>query len=179
MITKYAKELLIGTNCNLDCYKGIEIETIEKDLKTYYDDELTVPPYPIRTIALALREIGDEQPDPPRKGHKRFMMLWDNDSCCDGTEHDTFEAAMFDAEETLLMWLCDEQSKWEIDENGVPHPTEEQIESYDYMIYNCEACVVEWDEEAGEYESIDYASYPSEDAVEWKTWNELKEKYGW
>lgn len=114
--------------------------------------------------------------------HKRFKMIFDGGHFVDSIEFDDFDGAKNDAIETLILWMSEECYYWEHDENGVPHPTEAQIENWDTMINDCCVYVVEWDEETGEWEDMDDAWFPSyEDEYEigWMEWERCKKEYGW
>lgn len=119
--------------------------------------------------------------------HKKFLMVFDMDHTIDGIEFDTFEEAKNDAIYTLEGWIIEEQIEWdyETDNDGIsviPHPTEAQIESWDYMINNCCVYVVEWDDETNQWEDSDYGWWPSyddENEIDWLEWDELKKKYNW
>ena len=114
--------------------------------------------------------------------NKRFKMIYDGGHFVDGIEFDNFEDAKDNAIETLVLWMQEETYGWKFDENGVPHPTEVQIENWDYMIGDCCVCVVEWNEETGGWEDVDDAWYPSyEDKYEigWMEWEHYKKQYNW
>lgn len=179
-VREFALRLLEECGCKLDCYKGDFAKYALPDLQEA--SKVREFPFSLEEIAKELIAIGNEQPDPLRKGHKPFQMIFDCGHTIDGIEHDTFEDAKFDAIETLAQWMVDEKGEWAVDANGIPHPTEAQIESWDQMIADCCVYVVEWDEEEGSYQDADDAWYPSaedENEAEWLTWDELKEKHGW
>lgn len=112
--------------------------------------------------------------------HKKYCMIFNTSDCTDGVEYDDFEEAKYAAREVLTNWIHDEQCKWEFDVNGIPHPTEEQIEEWDMMIEECSTYVAEWNEEEQDFydEKMNYW-FPEEDDVDWLEWEELKKKYGW
>ena len=108
-------------------------------------------------------------------------MIFDMDTSIDGIEFDTFEAAKADMEDTYVNWMVEECDKWEIID-GIPHPTEEQIADYDYMIWNFGCWIVEWNDELGEYEDSDYGYYlPQEEleALGWMEWDKFAKLNGW
>ena len=109
-------------------------------------------------------------------------MIYDGGDFVDGIEFDDFEAAKNDAIETLILWMAEETNGWKFDENGVPHPTEKQIESWDMTINDCCVYVIEWDEETGEWEDIGNAWFPSyeiENEIGWIEWEQYKKQFGW
>lgn len=184
-LREYCLNLLISCECNLDCYKGENSKFALLDMKEYAKDYNV--PFSLEDVANMLVQIGNEQPDPSRKGHKQYCMVFDVGHTVDGVEWDTFEEAKNDAINTLENWIVDEQSKWsfDIDDDGIsviPHPTDKQIESWDAMINDCSVYVVEWNDEDGCWEDSDNAWYPSseiENELNWFEWTDLKKKYGW
>ncbi len=109
------------------------------------------------------------------KGTKIFTTIHDGDSFIDGSDHATLEEALFDARETLILWEQEEISDkgWQFDENGIPHPTEEQIENWDYMINNCNCWVVEKDDQGNTVEEH-YLTDEDYKEIGWQEWAELK-----
>lgn len=71
----------------------------------------------------------------------KFVMLWSTDTCCDGTYHDTLEEAKNAALDTLIFWMyegwCDPNSS---------------ADDWDYMIYNAEVYVMEYNPETSAYD---------------------------
>ena len=184
-IREFALALLQECGCKLDCYKGNDAKYALPDLQQAAKERDI--PFPLEDVANALIEIGNEQPDPPRKGHKQFCMIFDVGHTVDGVEFDTFEEARNDAIYTLENWIIEELVEWkpELDANGIPmkyKPTRAQIEAWDRMINTCSVCVVEWNDELGDWEDPDDGwcpSYEEEEELNWMEWEGLKKKYGW
>jgi hypothetical protein len=188
-IREYSIGLLKESNCNLDCYAETSYfngqkrhsgyDDALKDLKYLKETENKTFPFPIEDIARELVSIGNEQPTPPRKGHKRYCMVFNTEDCTDGIEFDTFEEAKIDMEETYVNWRINEMSSWKTDENGNPCPTPEQIEGYDYMIDNCCCYISEWDEESGCYNDMDNSYWMPDEELEeigYVEWDKLKKQ---
>ena len=95
----------------------------------------------------------------------KYTMIYDGDSFIDGIDYDSIESAIASAEDTLCEWLCEGMHDWKFDDNGIPQPTEEQIEEWNYMIENCSVWVVP--------KGKDY-----DDAV-WTMSDELCDQIGW
>lgn len=113
---------------------------------------------------------------------KKYCMIFDMGHTVDGIEHDDFEQAKVDAIDTLLTWIADETRNWKLDENYIPRPTEEQIDSWDTMINDCCVYVVQWDETSNEWDDVDNAWFPPyeiENEINWLEWADLKNKYNW
>lgn len=184
-VREYAETLLKECGCRLDCYKGELAQFALDDLKVA-SRERNIP-FPLEDVSKALIEIGNEQPDPPRKGHKRFCMIFDVGHTVDGIEFDTFEEAKNDAIYTLENWIVEGQIGWaiEVEADGIsviPHPTEKQIQSWNRMVNTCCVYVVEWDDETGQWQNSDDAWWPSheiENEINWLEWEQLKKKYNW
>lgn len=174
-INEYTISLLKENGCALDCYKGEYGEKYAlKDMREYAKENEVL--FPVEDVAAELIRIGNEQPDPPRKGHKPYCMIFDLGDMCDGIEFDSLEEAKCNMEDTYINWEASECMEWSW-ENGRPAPTPEQIETWDRMIDECACWIVEWNEETGEYGDIDDASFMSEEDLEsigWKYWEELK-----
>lgn len=183
-IREYTLKLLNDCGCQLDCYKdGTSFGGYDyayKDLKEYNGEY----PFPIEDIARELVAIGNEQPDPPKEKPKKYQVICDTDNCTDsvGTTDD-FDEAVYSMKETYINWIFDQQIDWKFYENHIPHPTEKQIEDWDYMIETCTCWIAEWNEELQEYysEKMDYYFLSDDDAnkINWLTWDKLKAKYNW
>lgn len=111
-----------------------------------------------------------------------YRMVYDGDDFIDSIDHKSLESAICDAQDTLLMWSTDEMSDWKWKEGAFfPSPTKKQIENWDYMVYNSGCYVVEWDNESGEYTSIDDAVWPRDqkdlDELNWALWEDLEKKW--
>lgn len=188
-IREYTIQLLKDYNCELNCYaelrywNGQELhsgyEDAYKDLQAAAEQDGKSYPFSIEAIARELVSIGNEQPLPPRKGHKKYCMIFDTDSDCAGVEFDDFEAAKSDMIDTYINWAVEEMRDWTTNAKGELNPTEEQIENYDYMIDNCCCYIVEWDDELDDYEDSDNAYWlPQQelDEIGYIEWIHLKEK---
>lgn len=122
--------------------------------------------YPYVDVANAILEISRARPIV----RKPWLCIFDTDCSCDGVECDTLEEAQSYAEDCLVEWATEEMSKWE----DINNPTEEEIDDYDYMIYNCASYVQKYDEWTDKYE--DYW-YPDEEKLGWLPWEEFKNAY--
>jgi len=117
--------------------------------------------------------------------HAPYRMIYDGDSFIDGADCDSLEEAIGRAQDVLAMWMQEEcyEKKWQWDEENCRyHPTEKQIEDWDYMIYNMGCYVVEYtgDEEYDGYTSIDDAVWPRSqedlDEIGWMLWEDRVKK---
>lgn len=112
-----------------------------------------------------------------------YETIWDGDDFIDGQKHEDLECAINDAKDTLIQWVSEQMWGWKFDdETKFPAPTEEQIADWDYMICNCGCYVVPFDEEIGEYASLDYAVWPRTDEdmenLGWMLWEDYVKKFG-
>lgn len=102
----------------------------------------------------------------------KYKMIFDMGDYCDGIMYGSFEQAKTEALELLMRWEAQEMESWEYPIN----PTEEQIESWDMMIFNFSVWVEEFDDEENEWIE---AWCPSDDdlqAILWDEWNNIKER---
>lgn len=179
-LREYTENLLRECGCDFDCYKGEYGEQHALEHMEEYAKEHELM-FPIEDIAKELIAIGNEQTEPLRKGHKEYKMVFDMVDSIDGIEFDSFEAAKADMEDTYVNWMTYECHHWKI-VDGIPLPTEEQIEDYDYMIENFCCWIVKWVDELGDYEDIDYGyTLPQEEleALGWMEWNKFAKLNGW
>jgi hypothetical protein len=186
-LREWTIQLLESCGCKLDCYKDSNCLSNNgyndawEDLEKYKEDNKLTFPFPVYIIAAELQRIGNEQPDAPCKGHKKYCMVFDMGHTIDGVEFDSFEEAKADMEDTYINWMVEECHNWKM-VDGVPHPTEKQIEDYDYMIWNCGCWIVEWNDELGEYGDVDYGYALSQEELEalgWMEWNKFAKLNGW
>lgn len=109
----------------------------------------------------------------------RYMMIYDGGSFIDGIGYDSLQEAINAAEDTLCEWEAEQQGTWNM-EDDKPSPTQEQIDAWDSMIYDCSCYVVEWDYENWEYPGADYAVWPTSDEdlenLGWVTYDELQRR---
>lgn len=165
-----AMKLLLDNNCSLDCYRD-DMEHAVKDIQTLIDDGMNFE-FNANEIATALVDIGNEQPIviSPRK---EYCMCWSTDDCDDGIEFESFEAAKNDALDTYIIWMIEEDRNWKF-VDGIPCPTKEQIDSWDYMIDNCYCHVAKWSSEDNAYSDIVWEASDEElNAIGWKYIDEL------
>lgn len=160
-VRQYARRILADHGCDEYTY-GMECgETIIRDLKEAYPDGMEFPYIKVTNAIIAISK---------RKPLKRakYRVLWDTDNCCDAYDCNSLGQAKADAEDTLINWATEEMSGWD----GF-NPTQKQIESYDYMIYNCSAVVQKYDPNADDYYTIWEPDY---EEIGFLPWEELKKK---
>ena len=112
-----------------------------------------------------------------------YRMVYDGDSCIDSIDHESLEDAIDDAIDTLVTWEGEQMEGWKFADDGTPLPTPEQIENWDYMIYNSGCYVVAFNEETGEYNDyLDEAEWPvsdeDTDQIDWMLWEDIEKKMG-
>ena len=164
-LEQYAMKILVDHDCDIYTYGGSMADCIMDDLKTEYPQGML---YPYIEVANAILSISRPQPIVKRP----YMVCWDNDSACDGFDVDSLGEAISDAEDTLSTWICDEVSGWK----DINNPTQEEINNYDYMIYNYSVWVDQYNPDTDEYETIWEPDEVTEKAVGWLTWDELKQQ---
>lgn len=161
-VETYAMKILSDHGCDCYTYGGSYFppEQIIDDLKEAYPNGMEFPYIEVANAILAM-----SKPVPVKR--PKYVMVWDNDSCCDGFGCESFGQAKQDAFDTLLQWMCDESSNWKSET-----PTEEEKDNWDYMIYNCSVHVDKYNADTDEYEEYWYPSEEELEEIGWKLFNE-------
>jgi hypothetical protein len=129
--------------------------------------------YPYIDVANAILSISTPEPI----ARAPFIVVWSNEHTCDGYDADSLEEAQGFAIDTLIEWQAEESSNWSFLPDGTPTPTDEQVESWDYMIYNCYVYVKQYNPNTDEYETVWEPSDEELEEIGWHEWNtETEEK---
>jgi len=167
----YARKILNDANCNIHAYAGEQAKYIMDDLKEAFPNGMKYPYINVANAILAM-----SRPEPIHRAP--YHVVWNTDDCIDGYDADSFGSAKESALDTLLNWMYTESETWNFmqDDNGsiIPTPTEEQIESWDYMIFNCWVEVYKYNPDTDEYEEYWSPSYEDEKEIGWCAWEEKK-----
>jgi hypothetical protein len=155
-VEEYAIAILAEHHCDCYTYGGVPAETILSDLKEGYPNGME---YPYVDVANAIAAISRVEPIV----RSPYQMIFDTDSCCDGIDFESFEAAKADAEDTLIQWMVEERSEWE----DLFHPNDEELDNYNYMICNCSVWVGKYNPDTDEYEEEWSPSYEDAEALGW------------
>ena len=157
VIKEYARKILADHGCNEYTYGTTEGTQILRDLKEVYPNGME---YPYIDVANAIIAISK------RKQIKKstWCVSWDNGSCCDGYDTPSLAQGKQDALDTLIEWMCQEQSEWNSDT-----PTGKEADHWNYMIYNCSACVSKYDPDTDEYHEYWEPSDKDLERTGWKT----------
>lgn len=186
-IKEFCINLLNKCGRLIDCYSdNVSYGGYEYALKDIYANinDGEIYPFSAESIANELVIIGNENYVKTKR--KKYCAIFDTEDMTDSLGYfDDLEKAynmiVTCYESWIEMYNCD--NAWMVDDNGVPHPTEEQIEDWNSMIWNCTCWVAQWDEDEQDYydEKMNYLFMSDEDAysIDWLEWDELKEKYGW
>lgn len=120
---------------------------------------------------------------------KRYIVIWSIEDCCDSTrfEYETLKDAKYEAKEIFYNWIITEQANWSViisedEERYIPVLSEDEIERWDYMIYNCYVYIRELDKDGNVIDDEDYEYWLSDEEYEeigWMEWSELKERNNW
>lgn len=183
-LNEYTRLILKKSGCPEDAYAAAiwpDRDVVAMAVEDLKESEFNCPAegFTYEDVAAELVRIGNASYVPPKKAP--YHVVWDTDDCTDGFDADTLEGAKDAALETLMQWQTEECSGWKW-EDGKPCPTQEQIESWDYMIDNCSVCVYElvnsngesWDDQ---YQGAWSPSYEDEEQIGWLNWNELSKKF--
>ena len=156
-VEDYAKKILVDAGCDEYTYGGEFSKYVLRDLKEAFPNGMEFPYVDVANAILAISRARPIKRAP-------WLMVWDTDSCCDDIECESFEQAKGEAEDTLIIWMCDERDTWK----DVFIPTEEELENYNYMIYNCSVRVDKYNPDTDEYEEYWEPSYEDEELIGWK-----------
>ena len=152
----YALKILSDNGCDCYTYGGEHSKYVLEDLKLGYPDGME---YPYVDVANAILAISKVRPIVK----SQWRVIWNTEDCTDGCDCDSLEAAKTDAKETLINWMMWEREGWK----DVFNPTEDELDSYNYMIENCYVYVCKYNPDTDEYEEY------------WSPSNEDEEELGW
>ena len=156
-IEEYARKILADHDCDEYTYGGEYSKHVLDDLKEAYPNGMEFPYVDVANAILAISKVRPIVRAP-------YRMNWSNDSCCDAIDYESFGAAKCAAEDTLAEWMCQERGEWK----DFFNPTDEELDDYNYMIFNNSAGVAEYDPMTDEYEEIDGLSYEDEKNIGWR-----------
>lgn len=142
-VYKYAKRILMDAGCDEYTYGGEQCKYLMDDLKAEFPDGME---YSYVDVANAI--LGMSRPRPIVRAP--YLMVWDNDSGADSIECESFNEALMVAENSLVDWMFAETLCWDV-KSG---PTQEQIENWDYMIYNFSVEIRKYNPHTDEYEAV-------------------------
>lgn len=154
-VEEYARKILSDHDCDEYTYGDENSKYIMDDLKTEYPEGMEFPYIEVANAILAISHPRPIERTP-------YVVAWYTYSASDEYGCDSLEAALCSAEDTLLNWQMEEISGWSVD-----GPTEEQIESWDYMIYNCGVSIWKYNPDTDEYEE------------EWEPDEDFQRRLGW
>ena len=155
-LEEYAKHILRSHDCDEETYGDETAETIVKDLKMAYPKGMD---FPYIDVANAIKKMSI----PHLISRAPYRVHWSNEHSCDGYDCATFEDAKDSAIETLIEWQGEQISHWKDWKN----PTKEELEDYEYMVFECEAFVAKYNPMTDEYEEYWYPSQEDLDAIGW------------
>lgn len=156
-LEKYAKKILTDAGCNEYTYGGIEAKHIMDDLKTAFPEGMQEP---FTYIDVANAILSMSRPAPIKKAP--YMVCWDNGHDDGEIECRSMDQAVSIAEDTLVEWVVQETATWKSD-----IPTPEEIDQYNYMIYNCSVEVRSYNPNTDEYELAWEPSQADEEQLGW------------
>ena len=159
-VREYAEEVLKKHGCDEHSYYGVSGETTIGDLKEAYPDGMKYPYVDVANEILAISK--------PEKIYRApYRMVFDMGHSVDGIDFESFDAAHNDALETLVQWMCEFTMEHKIESNDISTWTKDQIEEWDYMIYDCSVCVTKYDPDTDEYYTCWEPSYADEEEIGW------------
>ena len=153
-VENYALKILSDAGCDCYTYGGEWSKHVLDDLKEAFPDGMEYPYVDVANAILAISKVKPITRAP-------YRVVVDTDSFTDGFDCESLGQAKGEAEDTLLEWMCQERMEWK-DEF---HPTEEELDNYNYMIYNSSAYVEKYNPDTDEYEE---EWWPDEEEIGWK-----------
>lgn len=156
-IEEYARKILADYGCDEYTYGGKWSEHVLSDLKEGYPDGMEFPYIDVANAILAI-----SHPEPIKRD--QWKMVFDADGFCDGIGFESFGSAKADAEDTLIMWMCEERVNWA----DAFNPTDEELDNYNYKIYNCSVRVEKYNPDTDEYDVFWSPSYEDEETLGWR-----------
>lgn len=165
-LEEYALKILTDAGCNVHTYGGVFAKHVMDDLKQAFPDGM--PEYTYLEVANAI--LAMSRPEPIARDP--FIVVWSTDDCCDSYGCETMEWAKGSALDTLLEWMNEEIHDWKFSPDGTPLPTQEQKDSWDYMIYNCWVEVRKYNPRTDDYDDVWEPSDDELTELGWKTFEE-------
>ena len=183
-LNEYARTILKNTNCPEDAYaeehwKAYAKPVINLAVQDLKEAGLDCPAdgFSFEDVAAELVRIGNAAFIPHKK--PAFKVLWGSSDCADSFHAGSLEEAKEMCIELLVQWIIDETEDWKYTPGKGFEPTDEQVFSYDGMIDDCSAWVVQLTDPDAEDEADQYSTVwePSEDDlrnIRWVHWDELR-----
>lgn len=162
-VKEYAKKILTDFGCDEYTYGGEWSKHVLDDLKREFPNGME---FPYVDVANAILEMSS-----PKPIHKApWIVIWDNDSCCDSVDAESFEEAKETAIEILLNWVVEGLSDYPVNFNEW---TKDQIANWDCFIYYSSVTVAKYDPMTDEYNDYWEPSYEDEKGIGWLLYDEL------
>lgn len=157
-LDELARKILSDSGCNEYTYGGEYSKNILKDLMEAYPNGLEYPYVDVANAILAM-----SRPEPIIR--PKYVVGFDTEGTADSYGNfDTLEDAKASALDTLIEWQTQEMAEWK----SFPL-SEDDLEKWDLMIYNCSVEVLEYNPQTDEYDECWEPSYEEEESVGWVT----------
>ena len=135
-IKEYALNLLRKHGCTEYTYGDFPVEDILSDLKQEYPDGLE---YSLIDIANAIKIISK----PHLIYRAPWRMMWENEHVCDAIDCETLREAKDALVDTYYGWMHEQF----LSMKKSFAPDEDELEDWDYMLYNCGCTVQKYNKE--------------------------------
>lgn len=156
-IEQYAKHILEENDCDIYTYGGENSKHIMHDLKeAYCVGDLAYPYIDVANAILAMSRPKPIVRDP-------YRVLWSNEDSCDAHGSNSVEEARDSALEILTNWIVEAQAEWNSDT-----PTEDERDSFNYMIEEFYVEVQKYNPATDEYEEVWHPDYDDLAQIGWK-----------
>lgn len=152
----YVKKILVDSGCDEYTYGGEWATHIMDDLKEAFPSGMEYP-----YIDVANEILSMSKPRPIKKA--KYAMIYNTPDFIDSFSCDNLEEAKSKMFDVYVDWMVEEQCRWGSDE-----PTEDEKEDWDYMIYNCECWIEEYNPMTDEYEICSEPTDVELEEIGWK-----------
>ncbi len=153
-LEEYAHKILTDAGCNEYTYGGDWSKHILDDLKTAFPNGMEYPYVDVANAILAM-----SRPEPIVRAP--YQVVWSNDNATDGFGCESYEDAKDSALTVLEGWMEAQGSEMDYP------PTQEQIDDWNYMLYNWYVEIYKYNPMTDEYEEVDGLTYEDEERIGW------------
>lgn len=160
-LRQYALQILRDHNCDVYTYGTTPGEDILRDLMMAYPNGMQ---YPYIRVVNAIIAVSKRRP------FKRspWRVLWDSAHCTDSFACATLAEAKRRTLELHESWLEDARSEFSDPE----HPTEDEVERFNQMLYDNSASVEKYNPETDEYDEYWFPSEKDLTKIGWVLYGE-------
>ena len=154
-LLEYAHKILADAGCDEYTYGDETSKHILDDLKEAFPNGME---FPYIEVANAILSIS--RPKPIVRAP--YQVVWSNENAADGFGCESYEDAKDSALTVLEGWMEEQGSQMDYP------PTQDQIDDWNYMIYNCYVVIYKYNPMTDDYDEVDGLTYEDEESIGWK-----------